>query len=668
MTEKVQKHLDFLRAREYRSSRREQIANAEELAAIRKLKKGFEREADLFVFAANTEEPVFYRDDLFGFHRMYVNPTGEAGRFGNVIPDYEAVLQDGLDAIYKEIQRNYEGADQEGRAFYDAVLRIYDAWFALIERYKTAAAEQGHLRLAAALACVPRRGASDYYEAMVAVKAIIFALRLINTVHLPFGRFDRYMKPYFERSLANGATRDELLELTELFFIDINLDTDLYVGIQQGDNGQSMVLGGCDAEGKDCFGELSELCLQASEKLNLIEPKINLRVNAHTPLSFYERGTRLTKHGLGFPQYCNDDVAIPFLTSLGYELCDARDYAVAACWELIIPAKGADIPNIGTVNFPRAIEKATARGLASADIFAKFMKIVREELVAECTEQMNAHYAVVPKTPAPLLSSMVTPCIARARDLTRGGSKYYNYGFHGAGISTAADAVYAIQLLIYEQKKLSKKALLDALNRNFEGFEDVREMLLQAPKMGNNDDGVDAIAGRLMDICVETVNGKDNGLGGICRMGTGSAMEYVLSAAKVGATADGRLAGGSYGCSFSPSPIARLNGPLSLVQSFTKYDLCKISNGGPFTIEIHDTVFRNAEGEKKTAALVKTFIDLGGHQIQINAINRDRLLRAQKHPEDDPNLIVRVWGWSGYFNELDTVYQDHIIKRAEFQV
>ena len=145
-------------------------------------------------------------------------------------------------------------------------------------------------------------------------------------------------------------------------------------------------------------------------------------------------------------------------------------------------------------------------------------------------------------------------------------------------------------------------------------------------------------------------------------------MEYILSADLVGATADGRKAKEPYSSSFSPSLHVKTLGPLSAVQSFTKYDLTNIANGGPFTIELHDTIFRNEEGLKKVAMLVKTFIDLGGHQIQLNAVNRDILLDAQKHPEKYTNLIVRVWGWSGYFVELDSKYQDHIISRLEYTV
>ena len=145
-------------------------------------------------------------------------------------------------------------------------------------------------------------------------------------------------------------------------------------------------------------------------------------------------------------------------------------------------------------------------------------------------------------------------------------------------------------------------------------------------------------------------------------------MEYIWSASKVPATPDGRFAGEPYGCSYSPSLQAKLASPLSVIRSFTKFDLRKTINGGPLTMELHDNVFRNSEREEKVAQLEKLLVLSGGHQLQLNAINRDRLLDAQAHPEKYPNLVVRVWGWSGYFRELDPKFQNHIIRRAEFNL
>jgi formate C-acetyltransferase len=212
---------------------------------------------------------------------------------------------------------------------------------------------------------------------------------------------------------------------------------------------------------------------------------------------------------------------------------------------------------------------------------------------------------------------------------------------------------------------VSKKELLNALNQNFDEKTELRNKLLACPKVGNDDDYADDIMIQLMDSFSKSLNGKPNGCGGVWRAGTGSAMEYIFSAKKCPATADGRYAEAPYASSFSPSITTKLNGPLSVIKSFTKPDLKKTINGGPLTLEIHQNVFRNSDGEKKVAQLVKLFIVLGGHQLQLNAVNKERLIDAQKHPENYPNLIVRVWRWSGYFCELERCYQDHIISRTD---
>jgi formate C-acetyltransferase len=181
--------------------------------------------------------------------------------------------------------------------------------------------------------------------------------------------------------------------------------------------------------------------------------------------------------------------------------------------------------------------------------------------------------------------------------------------------------------------------------------------------MGNNDDTVDRYADLCMDIFASVLKEKTNCYGGRLRPGTGSAMEYIKSAAEVGATADGRHAKTPFPSSFSPAVTAKLGGPLSCIQSFTKHDMTEVINGGPLTLEIHDNTFRNPHGVRKVAALVKAFIDLGGHQLQLNAINREVLLDAQKHPENYPLLIVRVTGFSAKFTSLSKEWQDEVITR-----
>lgn len=667
MTERVKRRLAYLQAREYRRLRSTEPATditsqCEGLhpswIKIRSLEQA-ERE----------EKPLFLgEDDVFGFnqYRAHLPKVREAGWvFGNNCIDYASFLQSGLNGICSRIAKSAPNADEGCEEFYEQALAAVQVAFRLVEKYREAAKAQGNDLLYEALCTVPENGAKSYYQALISLRFLCYFLRLNKSVHLPLGRFDFYTKPYYDMSKEKGASEEELLELTELFFIALNFDTDLYDGIQVGDNGQSMMLGGCDEQGRDAFNELSELCLQASEELCVIDPKINVRVNKNTPLALYERCTKLTKQGLGFPQYSNDDVVIPALLSWGYSIEDARNYAVAACWEFIPSGCGAEVPNLGTMVFPLAVENATKKYLLSATTYEQFSKGVEQEIIKQ-TDEIIAHGNMQTFAPDVVSSLFINCCIERGRDISRGGAKYRNFGMHGAGISTAADALEGIERAIFIEKYVSAETLLDALEKDFVGYEALQKKLLSYPKMGNNEDSVDKKAAFLMDVFSRNVNGRDNGQGGVWRAGTGSAMEYVLSARKVGATADGRKAKDAFGCSFSPALTARVAGPLSAVLSFTKYDLQKVCNGGPFTIEIHDTVFRNTEGETKTAMLVKAFIDRGGHQIQINAINRDRLLEAQKHPENHPNLIVRVWGWSGYFNELDVIYQNHVIRRMEF--
>ncbi len=186
--------------------------------------------------------------------------------------------------------------------------------------------------------------------------------------------------------------------------------------------------------------------------------------------------------------------------------------------------------------------------------------------------------------------------------------------------------------------------------------------------MGTDDDFADDIATKLLDSFAAAFKDKRNERGGCYRVGTGSAMFYIAHATGLGATADGRRKGEVLPANYSPSLFMKQKGPISVVKSFAKPHLKNVANGGPLTLEFDSSVFRNDESIKKLAMLVRTFIKLGGHQLQLNTIDRDKLLDAKIHPEKYPHLIVRVWGWSGYFVELDECYQDHVIRRIEFSL
>lgn len=587
----------------------------------------------------------------------------ERGEISNICVDYETFLTLGLPGMVRKIE-DYRGRLPEKATFYDGELAILHALNGLVRRYRDEARRQKN-PAAEVLSALLERPPIHFQEVLQLIRILHFTMWLGGNYHNTLGRIDLYLSPYLEQDLKAGIlTEDAAFELLEEFFLTFNLDSDLYPGMQQGDNGQSIVLGGCLPDGTPFFNRLSEWSLRASLELKLIDPKINLRVNQETPLSVYELGTQLTRQGLGFPQYANDDVIIPGLTALGYSLEDARNYAIAACWEFIIPKRGMEIVNIDALSFAGAARSAILEHLMDSPDYPALFSHVHDAIIQEAARICEG-IGTVYLYPAPFLSLMMEGCVENGRDLSE-GCVYNNYGIHGTGLATAADSLAAVQAYVYGDGSVSKEALLKAMEEDFSGDPALLHKLrFDAPKMGNDDDRADQIACALLAAFASALKGRRNDRGGCFRAGTGSAMYYLWHAKNLGATPDGRRAGEPIPANFSPSLFIHYAGPVSIVKSFSKPNLTDTVNGGPLTIELHDTLFRTPDSISKVAALIRSYILLGGHQIQINAVNRDRLLDAQRHPEQYRNLIVRVWGWSGYFVELDREYQNHIIRRME---
>ncbi|MBQ7320810.1 MAG: pyruvate formate-lyase [Clostridia bacterium] len=572
----------------------------------------------------------------------------ELGYMSNLSPNYANTIRVGLLARYGE-------ADEYGKRMIDAILSLTD-------RYRAEAERMGKQELAAVLTRVPRYGATSFYEALQFFRILHYFLWLEGDYHNTTGRFDQYMFPYLKADMDKGLyTRETALAMVEDFFLSFNKDSDLYVGVQQGDNGQSMVLGGRTADGSDGFNLLSELCLIASRNLLMIDPKINLRVSKDTPLEVFELGSELTRAGLGFPQYSNDDVVIEGLIKLGYAPEDACNYVVAACWEFIVPAVGADIANIGALSFPRVIDTCLHRDLAHSATYGDFMEAVRAEIRAEC-DRICGGIQNLWFVPSPLMNLLIDGGIYN-------GAKYNNFGIHGSGVATAADSLAAIEKYVYNEKSVTPAALIEAVDSDFEKHADLLPLLrYEAPKMGNNDDAADSKAVDLLDTFADALQGRTNCRGGIYRAGTGTAMYYLWHAAEIGASPDGRRRGEPFGTNFSPSLFANVQGPISVIKSFTKPHMERTINGGPLTLEFASSMFDSADSIHKVATLVKAFVELGGHQLQLNAVNTETLKAAQADPDRYRQLVVRIWGWSAYFVELDREYQDHVLRRQQYRV
>lgn len=625
------------------------------------------------------EEPCFIPGSTLGFLRtvknlpeLYTEPElkelhekysfSEKGVPFNFTVDYKFVLDAGLPGFRQMLETRMAECSGEKREFLQAALLEFDAMLDLIDRYIAGAEKDGFDRIAGTLKKIRTARPESFIEALQLFRILHYTLWCEGGYHLGAGRLDMLLFPYYQRDISAGTlTEDEAFEALEEFFLTFNLDSDLYIGVQQGDNGQSVMIGGCDADGQEVWNSLSEKILTASYELKLIDPKINFRVNKNTPLERLALGSRLTRAGLGFPQYSNDDVVIPALEAWGYAPEDARNYSCAACWEFIIPGAAHEFVNLDAVCLPEAVVETMKS--SQAENFAGFCGELRANLRQKAVGLLEK-YRNIHVLPAPLISVFCPAGLQAAGNIT-GNGKYHNWGIHGTGFASAADSLAAVKKAVFEDKKISMKELCQALDDNFAGHEQLQQFLRNdMPKLGR-DPEADTVLVTLTGIWHEAWDGLTNCQGGVIRPGTGSAMYYIWHSSKLSATPDGRMAGVPFGANYSPSLDVPLNGPLSVIRAFTAPDLTNVCNGGPLTIELHDSVFSAENAEFKVAAMIGEFIRRGGHQLQLNTINRETLLDAQKNPEKYPNLIVRVWGWSGRFVELDRVYQDHIIRRSE---
>lgn len=589
----------------------------------------------------------------------------EAGRVCNIAADYERIIKNGLDFEREECTKLMQDCTNKEYIQLNSIVDTIDAILEFTQQYEDFASSQGLHNIAQTLHRVPRYGATTFLEALQFFRIIHFAMWGEGVYHNIVGRFDQYMYPYYEHDIEAGIlSQEQAQQLLEEFFITFNIDSDLYPGVQQGDNGQSIMLGGIDSEGNDSFNKLSLMCLEASRKLLLIDPKINVRVNKNTPDEIFYESTKLTKVGLGFPQYSNDDVVIEGLLKRGYSLKDARDYTVAACWEFIIPKVGMDIPNIAAINFPKLLNNTIEQHLQDSKTYEEFYNKFCENLDDECRVQLkstNNLYII----PSPIMSLMMSDCIERKLDIST-GNKYNNYGFHGVGLATVIDSLAVIKKCIYSEKSLTKASAL-AIIRNTEPTQNLLTKLrYEQPKFGDNSELTNNVAIALFDSFSSSVKNLTNERGGCVRAGTGTAMYYLWHSENISNALSGHRAGENYPANYAPELFVKKIGPMSNIMSLSKPDFTNVINGGPLTIEFHSSVFNNEEGLEKVAKLVKQFVVNRGHQLQLNSVNVETMRKAQQFPEDYQNLIVRIWGWSAYFVELDKEFQDHVIQRQEY--
>lgn len=623
--------------------------------------------ARAFRLCAESETPVIIPDDRFYFTRTRSGkpPALRPGfPVENLTPDWDLLLRTGLRARLEIARRNLAAGEGDA-AYLQATVEMLEAAVALAGRYAAAAERAGDAEGAALLRKVPMEPAETLREALQSIWFMFSMFHLSGVTLLGFGRMDQYLARFYD-----PAKRGEAFELFAEFFIRLNRDNDLYGMVQVGDDGQSLMLGGCDRAGNSAYNDLTRLLLEVSFEVSMINPKINLRVSAETPDDVLALGVRLTGRGLGFPQYCNDEVVIPALCRFGYPLADARDYTVAACWEFVV-GDGRDIPNCMAVNLALAADRAIRSALREHLSFPELLARLKPEIRAQLPKFPMPFVPL----PNPLFSAFCGRCLEQGRDLHDGGGTHYHLGCHGCGSSTGADSLAAVKKWVYDLREIAPETLLDALEKNFEGYDDLREKLQhQSPKTGDNTGETNGYLKKLFNDFADVLGEVKVAwrLGGRVRPGTGSAQLYVDVTRREGnlrlhATADGRRDGEYISSSLSPAPGVRAPGVLSILQTYGGLDYTRLCNGGPITMEFDSVYFRDPEAVEKTVEFIRAFVRSGCQQLQMNTLDRATLLDAQEHPERHRDLIVRVWGWSGYFVELDKLYQDQIVGRTAYR-
>ena len=696
LTERLKEMRDFSQQRQYKQYRI--FFNENYMQILKKLKLDMtQRSAFILSKMCEAEDPIVFKDEKISFVRTKINIPQyynnkilkkyygkHKGRryepFHNICPDYEILLTKGLENLRNEAFEKLKNCKKHSKekVFLDSVIWTIDSVLNLAKRYELAARAVGNDIIADLYAKVPRFPANSFHEALQSIRFISSMFNLADNYQFGFGRIDQYLYPLYKHDIEhNIITKEQARELLEEFFISLNKDTDLYRGVQQGDNGQSVMLGGCrPQDGSSAVNELTYMVLEVSKELKLIDPKINLRIDSNTPDDLLELGCELTKCGLGFPQYSNDEVVIPALIKKGYSIEDARNYTVAACWEFIIPGKGIEIVNQGAVSFPYAVDYAFEKTMKSwkkfnMQDFRNLIKVSIKEQVKNILQKRD-----IKTLPSSFASIFFHGSIKNKQDASI-CAKYKNIGIHGAGSANGADALVAIKLTYEKFGEEGLRKLLKAKQLNFKGYENLRnDLQKEMPKVGNANPNVDNELKFLFDTFADVADEFSNEKRKI-RAGSGSAMYYIWLTddkfkwafePKIKATADGRLDKEALSTSLAPSHGIKVNGVLSVLKSYSVIDYSRIMNGGPITIELSPSVFNSDEGIKKLAQLIKYFVKLGNQQLQLNVLDASVLEDAIKHPEKHRNLIVRVWGWSGYFTELAPEYQQHVLNRHKYNL
>ena len=504
------------------------------------------------------------------------------------------------------------------------------------------------------------------------------------------GHFDQHLAPFYEAEIAAGTlTREQAKELLCCFWIKVNNHpAPPKVGITARESGTyndftNINIGGITSDGKDGVSDVSYVMLEVVEELHILQPGNSVHVSSKTPDRFLEAACKVIRQGHGYPSIFNPDIYVKELMRQGKSLKDAREGGCSGCIEVGAFGKEAyvltgylNVPKVLEVTLNNGIDPVTGKqaGIETGDPrdFASY-----EELYEAFTRQLNfivdtkvrvsnyidrmfAKYA-----PAPFLSVVIEDCISKGRDYYDAGPRYNTNYIQCTGLGTTTDSLSVLKKHVFETKTFSMERLLDAVGKNFEGEEFVRQTVLnKTPFFGNDDDCADDIALQVYADLFAAIDGKPNVKGETFHLNMLSTTCHIYFGKVMGATPNGRLAGKSISDGTSPSHGADTHGPSAVVRSLTKLDHT-LSGGTLLNQRFLPSLLRRDEDIARLGQLVRSYFTLGGHHIQFNIVDTATLKAAQETPEDYKDLLVRMAGYSDYFNDMNADLQQEVVERTE---
>jgi trans-4-hydroxy-L-proline dehydratase len=504
------------------------------------------------------------------------------------------------------------------------------------------------------------------------------------------GHFDQHLEPFFKKEIAEKTlTRDEAKELICCFWIKVNNHTaPPKVGITARESGTyndftNINIGGIRPDGTDAVNEVSYIMLEVVEELHILQPGNSVHISAKTPDRFLKRACEVIRQGHGYPSVFNPDVYVLELLRQGKSLQDAREGGCSGCIEVGAFGKEAylltgylNVPKILELTLNNGVDPLTGKvaGLATGDplsfknyeeLYEAFIKqlnyIVDLKIrVSNYIDRMFAKYA-----PAPFLSVVIEDCVKKGKDYYDGGPRYNTCYIQCTGLGTVTDSLLTLKKHVFEDKTFSMERILIAVGNNFEGEEVLRQTIInRTPFFGNDDDYADSVAVRVYNDLLNAIDGKPNIKGGKFHLNMLSTTCHIYFGKVLGATPNGRFSGKSISDGTSPSHGCDTHGPSAVIRSLTKIDQVK-SGGTLLNQRFLPSLLKRDADLVKLGNLIRSYFTMGGHHIQFNIVDSATLFAAQEHPEEYKDLLVRMAGYSDYFNDMNEDLQQEIIERTE---